>query len=61
MPAQLSPQQILSGEPAGEKIQSALTEAPGNGAPLGGGEGYCREQMVRGASVRNRRDLQDPC
>lgn len=34
--AQLSPQQVLSAELAGEKIQSILTQAPGNGAPLGG-------------------------
>ncbi len=36
MLAQLSPQQILSAELAGEKIQSILTQAPGNGAPIGG-------------------------
>jgi phosphoglucomutase len=36
MLAQLSPQQILSAELAGEKIQSVLTQAPGNGAPMGG-------------------------
>jgi phosphoglucomutase len=36
MLAQLSPQQILSVELAGEKIESILTEAPGNGAPIGG-------------------------
>jgi phosphoglucomutase len=34
--AQLSPQQIASAELAGEKIQSILTKAPGNGAPIGG-------------------------
>jgi phosphoglucomutase len=34
--AQLSPQQVLSAELAGEKIQSILTRAPGNGAPFGG-------------------------
>ena len=34
--AQLSPRQILSAELAGEKIQNILTEAPGNGAPIGG-------------------------
>ena len=34
--AQLSPQQVLSAELAGEKIQSILTQAPGNGAPIGG-------------------------
>lgn len=36
MLAQLSPQQILPAELAGEKIQSILTRAPGNGAPIGG-------------------------
>jgi phosphoglucomutase len=34
--AQLSPTQIRSAELAGEKIQSVLTRAPGNGAPIGG-------------------------
>jgi len=36
MLAQISPQQILSAELADEKIQNILTEAPGNGAPIGG-------------------------
>jgi phosphoglucomutase len=36
MLAQLSPQQILSEEMAGEKIQSILTRAPGNDASIGG-------------------------
>jgi phosphoglucomutase len=34
--AQLSPQQIPSAELAGEKIDSILTQAPGNAAPIGG-------------------------
>jgi phosphoglucomutase len=34
--AQLSPQQITSAELAGEKINSILVQAPGNGAPIGG-------------------------
>jgi phosphoglucomutase len=34
--AKLSPQQILSSELAGEKILSILTQAPGNGASIGG-------------------------
>ena len=34
--AQLSPQQVLSAELAGEKIQTILTQAPGNGAAIGG-------------------------
>jgi phosphoglucomutase len=36
MLAQLSPQQVRSAELAGEKIQSILTRAPGNDAPIGG-------------------------
>jgi len=36
MLAQLSPQQIFPAELAGEKIQSILTRAPGNGAPIDG-------------------------
>ncbi len=34
--AKLSPQQIKSSELAGESIQSILTQAPGNGASIGG-------------------------
>ncbi len=34
--AALTPQQIKSGELAGEKIESILTTAPGNGAAIGG-------------------------
>jgi phosphoglucomutase len=33
---QLSPKQILSAQLADEKIQTVLTQAPGNGAPIGG-------------------------
>ena len=36
MLAQLSPQKILSSKLAGEKIQSMLIQAPGNGAPIDG-------------------------
>jgi phosphoglucomutase len=36
MLAQLSSHQILSAELAGEQIQSILTQAPGNGAPISG-------------------------
>ena len=36
MLAQLSPRQIPSAELAGERIESILTQAPGNGAPIGG-------------------------
>ena len=34
--AKLSPEQVTASELAGEKITAALTEAPGNGAPIGG-------------------------
>jgi phosphoglucomutase len=34
--SKLSPQQVLSIDLAGEKIQSILTHAPGNGAPIDG-------------------------
>jgi phosphoglucomutase len=34
--ARLSPQQVRLTELAGEKIQTILTRAPGNGAPIGG-------------------------
>ena len=36
MLARLSPQQIRFAELAGEKVQTILTRAPGNGAPIGG-------------------------
>ncbi len=36
MLARLSPRQVRSAELAGETIESILTEAPGNGAPIGG-------------------------
>ena len=59
--SRLSPQQISSAELAGEKIQSILTEAPGNGASIGGLKVIAAEWMVCGASVRHRRHLQDIC
>ena len=34
--AKLSPEQVKLTELAGEKIQTVLTHAPGNGAPIGG-------------------------
>jgi phosphoglucomutase len=34
--AKLSPQQVTVAGLAGEKIQTVLTRAPGNGAPIGG-------------------------
>ena len=36
MLGKLSPQQVRSAELAGERIESILTQAPGNGAPIGG-------------------------
>jgi phosphoglucomutase len=36
MLARLSPQQVISAELGGEKIQRILTQAPGNGAAIGG-------------------------
>jgi phosphoglucomutase len=36
MLARLSPRQILSSQLAGERVESILTQAPGNGAPIGG-------------------------
>ena len=36
MLARLSPHQVRSKDLAGERIQSILTQAPGNGAPIGG-------------------------
>ena len=53
--AKLSPQQVKITELAGEKIQTVLTQAPGNGAPIGGLKVVGRERMVRGASVRDGR------
>ena len=34
--AALSPEQVRSGELAGEKVESVITQAPGNHAPIGG-------------------------
>lgn len=36
MLARLSPHQVRLTDLAGEKIQKILTQAPGNGAPIGG-------------------------
>ena len=59
--SKLSPKQIKITELAGEKIQTVLTQAPGNGAPIGGLKVVGPERMVRGASVRDGRHLQDLC
>ena len=53
----LSPQEVPAGELAGEPIQSILTHAPGNGAPLGGLKVVAALGLVRGAPVRHRGHL----
>ena len=59
--AGLSPQQVPSTDLAGEKIQSILSQRTGQRRAHRRVEGDCRERMVRGASVRHRRYLQDLC
>ena len=59
--AKLSPQQVKITELAGEKIQTVLTHAPGNGAPDRRVESHSRERLVRGPAVRHREHLQDLC
>jgi phosphoglucomutase len=51
----LSPEQVRFTDLAGEKIQTILTHAPGNGAAEGGRG----ERVVRGASAGDGRHLQD--
>jgi len=46
---------------AGEQIQTVLTRAPGNDAPIGGVKVVAKKWMVRSASVRDRGHLQDLC
>ena len=48
MLAKLSPQQVKLKDLAGEKIQAILTQAPGNGAPIGGLKVSRRKRMVCG-------------
>ena len=50
--ASLSPRQIRSAHLAGEKIQSILTHAPGNGAPFGGVKVIAEKRLVCRASLR---------
>jgi len=59
MLAQISPQQILSAELAGEKIQSILTQAPSNGAPIGGLKVVTRSGWFAARPSGTRRHLQD--
>jgi len=59
--AQLSPQQVLSAELAGEKIQSILTRAPGNGEPIGGLKVVAESGWFAAHPIRYRRHLQDLC
>jgi len=58
--AKLSPRQIKLTELAGEKIQTVLTQAPGNGAPIGGVK-VIAESGWFAAPVRDGRHLQDLC
>ena len=55
---QLSPDQVTSSELAGEPITDVLTEAPGNGASIGGLKVGERGRLVRGAPVGHRGRLQ---
>ena len=53
------PSRSRSTELAGETIQSTLTRAPGNDAPIGGLKVIAAERLVRRASVGHRGHLQD--
>ena len=55
----LSPEQVRLTDLAGEKIQTVLTRAPGNGASYRRDKSDGRERMVRGPSIRDRGYLQD--
>jgi len=46
-------QDISKKELAGEKIESILTHAPGNNAPIGGLKVTTKKWMVRRASIRD--------
>ena len=58
---QLSAHEVRSTELAGETIQNILTDAPGNGASIGGLKVVTEERMVRCASLRHGEHLQDLC
>ena len=57
--AKLSAKQVEASELAGEKIVQVLTEAPGNGAPIGGLKVVTAERLVRGAALGDGRRLQN--
>ena len=59
MLGKLSPQQIHLKSLAGEKIKAVLTNAPGNGASIGGLKVVGRKRMVCSSSVRDRKYLQN--
>ena len=59
--AKLSPQQVKITELAGERIQTVLTHAPGNGASDRRVESGSQKRLVRCPSVRDREHLQDLC
>src|SRR5439155_16688572 len=46
--AKLSPEQVKFTELGGEKIQTVLTHAPGNGAPIGGLKAWAQSGWLAG-------------
>ena len=59
--AKLSPQQVKITELAGEKIQTVLTHAPGNGAPIGGLKVIAESGWFAARPSGTERHLQDLC
>ena len=57
--SKLSPEMVSADTLAGDPITARLTAAPGNGRGDRRAEGDDRQRLVRGASVRHRRRLQD--
>ena len=61
MLAKLSPRQVKITELAGEKIQTILTRAPGNGAPIGGLKVIAESGWFAARPSGTERHLQDLC
>ncbi|SUH04574.1 phosphoglucomutase [Salmonella enterica subsp. enterica] len=57
--SKLSPEMVSASTLAGDPITARLTAAPGNGASIGGLKGNDRQRLVRRASIRYGRRLQD--
>ena len=55
----LSPEAVTAATLAGEPITAKLTEAPGNGAAIGGLKVVTAQRLVRGAAVGHGEHLQD--